>query len=196
VYTGAEITDRRFPSGGGVQGETFTHPAFDNFATFPNTSDVGIVVLKKPIKLDVYGTLPDLGLLDALGNGTEVDAVGYGLQSVVPDLQQDLVRYATTTNIINLTSANNAGVNVQLQEDAGNGNNTGGTCFGDSGGPIFIAGTNVIAAIVSFGLNQNCVGTGFHYRADIENTQDFVNAFLGGDDEGGNGNNGNGRGNR
>jgi secreted trypsin-like serine protease len=43
---------------------------------------------------------------------------------------------------------------------------TGGTCFGDSGGPNFIGDTNVIAGVTSFGLNGNCAGTGGVYRVD------------------------------
>ena len=38
--------------------------------------------------------------------------------------------------------------------------NTGGTCFGDSGGPNFIGHTNVIAGVTSFGMNGTCAGTG------------------------------------
>jgi hypothetical protein len=33
---------------------------------------------------------------------------------------------------------------------------------------------------VSFGLNQNCVGTDFAYRTDIAETLDFVQPFLAG----------------
>jgi secreted trypsin-like serine protease len=43
---------------------------------------------------------------------------------------------------------------------------TGGTCFGDSGGPNFLESSNVIAGVTSFGLNQTCAGTGGAYRVD------------------------------
>lgn len=43
---------------------------------------------------------------------------------------------------------------------------TGGTCFGDSGGPNFIGDSNVIAGVTSFGMNSNCAGTGGVYRVD------------------------------
>jgi len=47
-----------------------------------------------------------------------------------------------------------------------NNHSTGGTCFGDSGGPNFIGKTNVVAGVTSFGMNGNCAGTGGVYRVD------------------------------
>ncbi len=44
----------------------------------------------------------------------------------------------------------------------------GGTCNGDSGGPVFHGGysSNLIVAVTSFGLNVLCRGTDFSYRVD------------------------------
>ena len=36
-----------------------------------------------------------------------------------------------------------------------NNTSTGGTCLGDSGGPNFLASTNVVAGVTSFGKNGN-----------------------------------------
>jgi secreted trypsin-like serine protease len=44
--------------------------------------------------------------------------------------------------------------------------NTGGTCFGDSGGPNFVGSSNVVGGVTSFGLNQTCGGTGGVFRVD------------------------------
>ena len=43
---------------------------------------------------------------------------------------------------------------------------TGGTCFGDSGGPNFIGTPNVVGGVTSFGKNGTCGGTGGVYRVD------------------------------
>ncbi|MGZ5393062.1 MAG: trypsin-like serine protease, partial [Mycobacterium sp.] len=51
---------------------------------------------------------------------------------------------------------------------------TGGTCFGDSGGPNFLRGSNTVAAVTSFGMNGNCAGTGGVYRLDRQWSHDFV----------------------
>jgi secreted trypsin-like serine protease len=56
---------------------------------------------------------------------------------------------------------------------------TGGTCFGDSGGPNYLGTTgNVIAGVTSFGLNGTCGGTGGVFRLDRADVLAFVNSFL------------------
>lgn len=59
-----------------------------------------------------------------------------------------------------------------------NNHSTGGTCFGDSGGPNFLGDSNVVAGVTSFGLNGNCAGTGGVFRMDRQDVLDFVNDFL------------------
>ena len=59
---------------------------------------------------------------------------------------------------------------------------TGGTCFGDSGGPNFYGSgpteTKIVAGITSFGLNGNCAGTGGVFRMDRQGVLDFVHTYL------------------
>src|SRR3970040_2658141 len=55
--------------------------------------------------------------------------------------------------------------------------NTGGTCFGDSGGPNFIGSTNTIAGVTSFGLNRTCAGTGGVYRVDQPDDLNWLATF-------------------
>ena len=55
---------------------------------------------------------------------------------------------------------------------------TGGTCYGDSGGPNFIGDSNVIGGVTSFINNDNCAGTGGVFRLDRQSVLDFVNDFL------------------
>ncbi len=55
---------------------------------------------------------------------------------------------------------------------------TGGTCFGDSGGPTFDnTSSNLIVAVTSFGKNPNCAGTGGAYRLDEPDDQAFLAGF-------------------
>jgi len=44
---------------------------------------------------------------------------------------------------------------------------SGGTCFGDSGGPDLLAGTSTVLAVNSYVTNANCSGVGYSARVDI-----------------------------
>jgi hypothetical protein len=170
-------------SGEFITGTPFAHPEYG--WAFPNTSDVGVVILDQPVVLPTYGALPELGFLDDLSTRRGLKelmftTVGYGIQEILPRFQSDDVRYVATSKLVNLRSALTGGFNLHTSNNPGKGNGSGGACFGDSGGPVFYGDgeSNVIAGIVSFGLNYNCKGADFAYRADIANTQDWVNGFL------------------
>lgn len=166
-------------------GLTYAHPEYNDYWTdFPNTHDVGVVVLQKPANLDSYGALPELGTIDQAARMYHkkdiiIRTVGYGVQSVKPYDQSQKIRYTSTSNLVNLKSANNAGYNIQTSNNPSLVNGKGGACFGDSGGPLFYPeDSNVMVAVVSFGMNWNCKGEDWSFRADIATTQDFINSFL------------------
>lgn len=159
-----------------------------NFAyagTLPDTRDVGLVILDQAITLPEYGELPRAGQLDRLATArgkepTVFTVSGYGLtykpeeHSVLPfvSFRERLMARST---LVNLRSAINDGYNLQTQ---GNGSGRGGTCSGDSGGPVFLGGasSNTIVALTSFGLNALCRGTDFAYRLDRTEVLDWINA--------------------
>ena len=172
-----------FAGGTGIEfSEIYTHPDYNDGAFY--LFDIGIAILSEPVVLDTYGTLADLGTLDGLKTQRGLQeqsftVVGYGLQSVKPTLQADLVRYRGTVNLIDVsgTAGIPAGTSVLLTNNPGK-KASGGTCFGDSGGPTFWGDSNVIVAVTSFGLNQNCKGLGGGYRVDQADDQDWINTFL------------------
>ncbi len=55
---------------------------------------------------------------------------------------------------------------------------TGGTCFGDSGGPELRRHLQRLVGVTSFGLNGNCAGTGGVYRIDRADELDWITTFL------------------
>jgi hypothetical protein len=80
--------------------------------------------------------------------------VGYGLQRVKPQQQADLVRYRGVVELVNLRSALTDGYNLHYTNNPGEGRGgPGGTCFGDSGGPVLYDNTNIVVAVNSFVLN-------------------------------------------
>ena len=122
--------------------------------------------------MDEYGVLPTLNQLDQYAtkrgqNKLTFTSVGYGLQESFPDAaawkeNNERVRMVAHPRLIQI----NGGLVGNYSLLLSNNHATGGTCFGDSGGPNFIGDTNVIAGVTSFGLNGNCAGTGGVYRVD------------------------------
>jgi len=170
-----------YPYSGGITGTTYTMPCYNDFASFPNTCDIGIVVLDQPYKVKGgYPTLAPVGTLDSLATkrgqqSTTFTIVGYGLQGVKPDFSALRERYRAEVSLINLTSALTGGYNIQVTSNPGN-KTSGGLCFGDSGGAVFYG--NTIVAVNSFVLNGNCRGSGFAYRTDTQAAYDFITSFL------------------
>ena len=163
--------------------EIHTHPQYDDFASFPAIYDLGVVILDQPVTLDAYGALPSVGLLDTLATrrghkGVNFTVVGYGMQDVKPEPVSQVVRYVGTSQLINLRSHLTDGYNLQTTNDPGKGTGSGGTCSGDSGGPIFYMDTNVVVAVNSFGENANCVGGDFSFRTDRADSQEFIHSWL------------------
>jgi V8-like Glu-specific endopeptidase len=160
-----------------------THPQFHEGSFVLH--DVGVVTLCSPVEMDTYGVLPTVNQLDALKTkrGTQdvtFTAVGYGLQESFPDAaswQEHNVKVRMVANP-KLNQINVPGFTGDFSLLLSNNANTGGTCFGDSGGPNFLGNSNVVAGVTSFGINSTCAGTGGVFRMDRQNVLDFVNSFL------------------
>jgi secreted trypsin-like serine protease len=157
--------------------EWHAHPQYTNGAFFLH--DVGVVVLSKAVKLagNQYGRLPGLDQLDALSpsNATRFTAVGYGLQKVNPvHVEAELIRMFASPHLVQINTGFTGNYSLLLSNNA----STGGTCFGDSGGPNYLGTSNVIAGVTSFGLNGSCGGTGGVFRVDRKNVLDFVSQYM------------------
>ena len=154
-----------------------SHPNFTEALFFLH--DVGVIELANPITLDAsaYGRLPTANQLDALPSksSTSFTAVGYGVQRINPaKVVEELVRMSAEPRLIAINSASTGSFSMLLSNNA----STGGTCFGDSGGPDYLGTSNVVAGVTSFGKNGNCSGTGGVFRLDRQDVLDFVSAYL------------------
>ena len=156
-----------------------THPDYESAPFFVN--DVGMIELEDPYELDRYGVLPGIDSLDAYATRRGKDkltftSVGYGLQRINPVFTEaERTRYVAYPK---LNMINAPGFTGDFSLLLSNNHSTGGTCFGDSGGPNFIGETNVVGGVTSFGINGNCAGTGGVFRMDRQNVQDFVYDFM------------------
>jgi hypothetical protein len=171
------IPGNGYPSTGDVGGTPFTHPQYDPNAFFLH--DLGVVVLDKAVKMKTYGKLPALGANAAYvaanpGAAGVYTAVGYGLQRINPVfVEAERVRMFATPHIIQIDGGLVGDFSLLLSNNA----STGGTCFGDSGGPNFIGSSTTIGGVTSFGLNGNCAGTGGVYRVDQPDDLNWLKTF-------------------
>lgn len=142
----------------------------------PNTHDVGVAILDQPVTTVGYGVLAPAGTLDALATqrgqqDLSFTVTGYGLSLSRPTKVLSFrERLMATEQLVNLNNALTGGFNVQLSANPGGGR--GGTCFGDSGGPLIYQG--MIVGVDSFGLNETCTGVDFFYRVDRAEVQSWI----------------------
>lgn len=156
-----------------------SHPQYTNSAFFRH--DVGLIQLKSPVSLPAgkeYGKLPTKDRLDRLrpSSSTRFTAVGYGLQKINPVfVESQRTRMNAEPHLVQINVPGFTGdFSLLLSNNA----STGGTCFGDSGGPNYLGSSDVVAGVTSFGINGNCAGTGGVFRMDRENVLEFVNDQL------------------
>jgi V8-like Glu-specific endopeptidase len=180
-------TTNNYPFGGGNSVEAVEWHAHPLYPTAPFfVHDVGIVVLQSPgvptSVTSVYGTLPSVDQFDSLqtGHKTRFTSVGYGLQESYPTQASFLASNTRTRYVAHpwLLQINVPGFTGDFSMLLSNNANSGGTCFGDSGGPNFLGNSTLVAGITSFGINGNCAGTGGVFRTDRQDVLDFVNGYL------------------
>lgn len=159
------------------------HPDYPYYSFIYN--DVGMIELAEPYNPGVFGTLPTVDSLDQYKtkrglNPLTFTSVGYGLQASYPDPAYFLASNTRTRYVAHpqLLQINVPGFTGDFSMLLSNNHSTGGTCFGDSGGPNFLGDTNIVAGVTSFGINGNCAGTGGVFRMDRQNVQDFIHDFM------------------
>ncbi|MEO8274154.1 MAG: trypsin-like serine protease, partial [Chloroflexota bacterium] len=179
-----------------AESSTMFNYGFDNFAGFPDIHDIGIVILDQAVDLGEYASLASAGTVEALvkARGTQDTTMrvsGYGLsyRLITPPKGPNAgnannlsisfrLRLQADETFINLYNNNSQGYTLVAN---GNGNGKGGTCNGDSGGPVFWpANSNRVVAVSSWGwLNAGCRGIGFYYRTDRGDTLAWIRDVVG-----------------
>jgi hypothetical protein len=164
-----------------VTGSELYDFGFDNFAGFPNTRDAGVIVLDEPVTFATdFASLAEPDSLDVLATqrGRQVTSFtvsGYGVSDNWPPNKPTVSfreRLMATSTLQNLRNVWTGGFNIQIS--GAQGNDRGGICSGDSGGPVLWGDTDIIAGITSFGKHEQCLGNGYAYRVDQEELIDWI----------------------
>lgn len=155
-----------------------------NFASH----DTGVVKLTSSVTLSRYAQLPATGLVGTLANKSPIDLVGYGVQfqAQIPGNQLPQPppfnrwtgprerMFAPAQSV----SGNFANSGDFLRVTFNPGGGTGGSCFGDSGGPNLLGGTDTVLGVNSYVTNVNCSGVGFAQRVDLQDIQTWIRSFF------------------
>jgi hypothetical protein len=162
------------------QGVGILNPAYSNASSDPG--DVAVILLKKAPPKIVPAALPSAGLLDQMNKAGTLKnqrfvPVGYGTlrddKTGGPYSLYDpnpLARYVADQGFLSLQP-------YWLLLSGNLSTGSGGTCYGDSGGPHFIAGTNVVAAITVSG-DMWCRATDKDYRMDTDSARAFLGKWV------------------
>ncbi len=150
------------------------------------THDVGVLILIENVASIECANLPSPDLVDTLSMKQDVDLVGYGVQfqwrglGVPPPDNWDWddwppFRYNATAQLI---ACEGVLSDEFIKITANPAKGKGGTCFGDSGSPILLAGTDTVLGVCSWGTNGNCAGIGYQQRIDTSDILSWLNTFL------------------
>jgi hypothetical protein len=152
-------------------------------AHFSATDDIGVVILPAgetagipTLDLPEEGLLVDLKKRGVLAR-TPAVVVGYGTASLnrgPATSGLDGVRKVATTKVLSIQGR------LLLIADAHGQSGSGGTCGGDSGGPVFLEGRDpdVIVAITSFGFPAGCHAIGGYVRLDTASALAFLDDYV------------------
>jgi secreted trypsin-like serine protease len=161
-------------------GTYVTHPEFGSGGA-SDPHDIAVVLLERSPGL-TPAVLPAVGLLDRLKASHSLrdrtfTAVGYG--TVREDktggphaLFFDGIRRYALQSALNLEKS---WLLLSMNPSTG----SGGTCFGDSGGPHFLGGvrSNLLVSITITG-DAMCRATDKTYRLDTASARDFLDEFV------------------
>ena len=185
VWFDSDVLGAGFPGGGIESANLHTHPDFSwrQYASLRwDTIDVGVVVLDQAVTDRRFAVLPSIGLAETLAMKTDVELVGYGAQYKAhvsgPPFgrwETNWMRYRAASQVV---ASDNVNADRWLKLTANPAQGKGGVCFGDSGGPALLAGTDLVVGTTSFANNLNCAGVVYSNRVDRDVVLDWVRSFV------------------
>jgi len=147
-----------------------------------SNADVGVVILPagSTTGIPVYD-LPSLGFIGTVKKGGQLAretaiVVGYGVASLgrgPATSNFDGIRRVAETRVLSIQGP------FLLIADSHGQSGQGGTCGGDSGGPVFLSqDPTLIIAITTAGFPEGCHAIGIYTRLDTEAALSFLSQFV------------------
>lgn len=166
-------------------GTPVTNPLYGSSAGSDDPHDVAVILLDQAPPI-TPAQLPGAGLLDTLKanhtlESTRFTAVGYGTvrESMKKGWQGVLDNNARENAEQSFWSLQSAWIDLSMLPTGSNA--SGGTCYGDSGGPHFIhldgVETTIVAATTITGDSQ-CKALDKDYRIDTPAARDFLGQYV------------------
>jgi hypothetical protein len=159
-----------------LPGMYHTNPLFGVTPGFADTHDIAVVVLDAPAAGITPARLPTLNQLNGMalknqrfvpvGYGTVREDKRKGPASLFFDGQR---RFAEQS----FNALGKTWLHLSMNPSTG----SGGTCYGDSGGPHFIGTSDVVASITVTG-DRFCRATDVTYRTDTASARAFLADFV------------------
>ena len=156
-------------------GQAVGHPEFVDETAPGDTHDIAVVVLDKAVKGVKTATLPKSNTLSKLvrtgiAARTGWGVVGYGREG---HTEEDGFFGGGSRRFAFSAFGSLQSFKLLLDQKAPK----GGTCRGDSGGPVFLGKTRIVVGIVSDG-DAYCQEDSVNYRVDTRSAQRFLAPFL------------------
>jgi hypothetical protein len=160
------------------------HPGF--FGGSDNPLDVAVIVLDAPVggptaTIAPQGLLDDMKAAKTLNQSTRFTSVGYGAQEDEPPhgwgLPGSTFNYLDTREyVVGTFNALGKGY-LKISQNPHTG--SGGTCYGDSGGPNFLGDPDSSLQVsVTVTGDVFCKSTNVVQRLDIEEVQTWLSQFV------------------
>jgi len=162
-----------------ITGTAHPDPAWDGKLNFAKQHDQGVVVLDAPATSKWPAITPapllPVGTLDAnqgaLKNAT-FTLVGYGVDIGTKKAQIVIRERQSTTSYLKNVQREVVVFQINDQDSKAG----GGSCFGDSGGAVFVNG--YVLGDASYVNSFSCNATGSYQRTDTAYSRNFLDSFL------------------
>ena len=147
-------------------GTGIPHPSFTDETAPGDTHDIAVVRLDPPVGGIEPARLPQLG---AIRPDLRFELVGYGQEG------RDGTRAIGGGGRRYAFGAFGSLQDFKLRLDQTG--TTGGTCNGDSGGPVLRGSTTTVLGVTSDG-DADCTEHGIYYRVDTPSAREFLDDFV------------------